>query len=205
MSQASEFALIAASLSTLEKQVRTAAFRAIYRGIRPTPAQLAGDLGLSIEEVNAAIGSLVQLGLMTLDEAGRVTGSHGISLIPSVHRIVFNVGERFVWCAVDAVGIPAAMGLDAEIESRCFACGHPLTLSIMAGRPYGEASMFLRIGIAVGSRTGKVIENVCPMLNFFCSDRHARQWSNGVVGSAVLTIEQAAEMSRRAWVDVSPA
>jgi hypothetical protein len=156
-----------------------------------------------VEGVDAAIETLVGVGLMTLNESGRVTGSHGISAIPSDHRLSFDVGERFVWCAVDAVGIPAAMGVDAKIESRCFDCGQRVILTMKNGEADGPDAGSLRIGVGTAGCTGKVIQDVCPMLNFFCSQEHADRWAASVGGATIITIQQAAEMGRRTWSDVS--
>jgi alkylmercury lyase len=141
---------------------------------------------------------------MTVDAAGLVTGSHGLSLVPSEHRVTFDLGVRHVWCAVDAVGIPAAMGVDARVESRCFHCSAAVSLTMSGGEPRGPESMSLRIGLAVAGCTGKVIEDVCPMLNFFCSLEHADRWATTVVGASIITVRQAAEMGRRTWSDIAP-
>ncbi|HUF52964.1 MAG TPA: organomercurial lyase [Dehalococcoidia bacterium] len=156
-----------------------------------------------MDEVDAAIATLLGLGLMTVDEAGRVTGSHGLSLIPSDHRVLFDVGVRFVWCAVDAVGIPAAMRLNAEVESHCFQCGLPVSLTMRNGKPHGQGRESLRIGLAVSGCSGKVIQDVCPMLNFFCSQGHADRWARKVEGAKVISILQAAEIGRRTWSDIA--
>lgn len=202
MLDSSDLGSLTASLSPLEKRVRTAAFWSIYHGEMPSDVDLATTLTVPTEEVRTAVQQLLDRGLATADETGRLTGSHGLSLSPSDHRVTFEVGQRYVWCAVDAVGIPAALAVDAEVESRCFHCRQPVALTIKGGEPQGPAADSLRIGLAVAGSSGRVNEDVCPMINFFCSDEHARAWAASVANAGGLTIAQAAEMGRRGWADV---
>lgn len=202
MPEASEFAAVATGLSPLEREVRTAAFRAIYRGETLTPAVLASRLAKPTPEVQAAAQLLVDRGLMTVDGGGSVTGSHGLSLSPSDHRVTFEAGIRFVWCAVDAVGIPAAMAVDATVTSRCFQCGEPVGLAIRGGEPQGPDADALSIGIGVAGSSGKVNEDLCPMINFFCSREHAEAWAASAGVAHIISIQQAAEVGQREWADV---
>lgn len=202
MPETNELAGAAASLTPLEQRVRTAAFQAIYRGERLSAAQLAQRLAEPTEEVQTAIQGLLGRGLLTVDESGSVTGSHGLSLVPSDHEVRFDVGGRYVWCAVDAVGIPAAMGVDAEVTSRCFRCGEPVTLTIRKGEPKALAADPPLIGMGVAGSTGKVNEDLCPMINFFCSREHAEAWAAAAQQANIIDVRQAAEMGRTLWADV---
>lgn len=202
MSEHNQPPRINVSLSAVEQRVRISAFRALYQGKTPSASDLAEDINIGVSDIDAAIAALIDVGLMTVDETGFVTGSHGMSILPSDHRVIFDIGERFVWCAVDAVGIPAAMRIDAQVESRCFHCSEPVGLTIRRGEPQAPASEILRIGLGTAGCTGKVIEDVCPMLNFFCGQEHAERWAEGVGGANVITIQQAAEIGRREWADV---
>lgn len=79
------------------------------------------------------VGGLVQRGIMVLDEKGDVVGSHGLSLVPTQHRLNINGRNLFTWCAADAVGIPAALGADTKIFSKCFQCHEPLKIEMVNG------------------------------------------------------------------------
>ena len=186
----------------LDQRVRIAAFRNIYRGNAPSVTGLAKQLSVLSGDIQTAVHRLVERGLATVDERGRVTGSHGLSLVPSDHRVSFDVGDRYVWCAVDAVGIPAALGVDAEIASRCFRCGEPVALTINGGQPEGPAAVLLLIGIGATGSSGSVIEDVCPTINFFCSRAHADAWAAAAGRVSIINVRQAAEIGRRQWADV---
>lgn len=197
-----ELSTITASLVPLDQRVRKAAFQAIYRGEALSPEELAGRLAQPPAEVRTAVQRLVDHGLMTVDDRGRVTGSHGLSLVPSDHRVTFEVGDRYVWCAVDAVGIPAALRADAQVTSSCFKCGEPVALTIKKGEPQGPAADSLRIGIGIAGSSGRVNEDVCPMINFFCSREHAEAWAAEAGGANIIEIRHAAELGRKQWADV---
>jgi len=188
---------------TIEQRVRIAAFQAIYRGETPSVPELAEQLGVAVEEAQSALDQLVGRGLATADEHGRLTGSHGLTLSPTDHRLIFALGVRYVWCAIDAVGIPAALQADANVASHCFYCSEPVTVTIQGGEPQPPAADSLRIGIGVAGSSGKVIEDVCPMINFFCSPEHAEAWAAATGGANILEIRQAAELGRSQWTDVA--
>jgi hypothetical protein len=56
-----------------------------------------------------------------------------VSAPATPHRL--TVGDTVVHacCAVDAVGIPAALAADAVVESHCHGCGTPLTVLFRGG------------------------------------------------------------------------
>lgn len=120
-------------LSPEEKSVRRAAFHAILDGKSPGPHEMARLTDMNIEDATAFIRDMARRGLLTTDGSGAVTGSGGLSLAPTGHRLVMNGRELYTWCAVDAVGIPAALGLDAEIVSGCKGCGGAIGIRMEKG------------------------------------------------------------------------
>ena len=117
--------------------------------------------------------------------------------------MTLDVGIRYVWCAVDAVGIPAALGVDAQIASRCFFCGAAVSLTVKEGEPVGPNVGSLRIGMGVLRSTGRVVEEVCPTINFFCSAEHAAAWVETTTGAQTIDLRRAAEIGRREWADIA--
>jgi alkylmercury lyase len=61
---------------------------------------------------------LEQAGLTRRDPAGRLLGSHGLSVAPTHHELVINGRRRWTWCAYDAVGILGALEADGQVRSR---------------------------------------------------------------------------------------
>ena len=52
------------------------------------------------------------------------------SLAETPHRLMLDGRQLYAFCAVDAVGIPAALQVDAQVESRCHMCGALVTLAL---------------------------------------------------------------------------
>ncbi len=59
---------------------------------------------------------------------------------PTGHRVLDGSRRWWANCAWDSLAIPAALGIDAEIEARWLDDDTPVDLRIEHGRPAGEAS-----------------------------------------------------------------
>ncbi len=129
---AAEIEAFLASFSPAETTVMRHAFRAILEGAPATTADLRTASGLPGPVVEEAVRRLLERGTLVA-EAGRITGSRGLSLTESPHRLVLAGRLRYAFCAVDAVGIPVALGVEATIDSRCHHCRRPLHLEIRDG------------------------------------------------------------------------
>ena len=77
-------------------------FAALWRGARPLVAELADD--------DTIVAALVAVGRAEVDD-GRLVGAHGVVGRPTAHRIEHAGGVVHTWCALDAIGIPAALGI----------------------------------------------------------------------------------------------
>jgi alkylmercury lyase len=122
-----------AAFTTTEAAVTRHCFRALLAGGPAAVTTLPSALGLPREDVDTAVTGLVARGAMVI-ERGAVVVSSGLSHAPTPHRVVLDGAARHVCCAVDAVGIPVALGSSARVDSRCELCGAPVTVTIGAGR-----------------------------------------------------------------------
>ncbi len=129
-----------ASFSPEENALSRHAFRAILADQPATVAELPAALGFPPAVAEAAVGNLTELGTMTVESnTKRIVGIRGLSLVETNHRFTLEGRQLYAWCAVDAVGIPAALGADARVESRCHHCQAPLEFSAEAGGPAPDA------------------------------------------------------------------
>lgn len=96
------------------------------------------------ESVREALAKLDKEDLIRLD-AGRVDLAYpfSASVTPFVLDVGQGGGERYVCCAVDALGIAPMLGRRVRIRSQCHHCAGPIELSVdPAGpRPEGEGLM----------------------------------------------------------------
>lgn len=122
-------------ISPKEKMIRDRAFFSILEGCPTTSNRLHQMTGIPSEQVKTIITKLQQSGLIEVDsESGNVVGSYGLSLIERTHRLNINDHDLFTWCAADAIGIPAALNMDAQIRSECFSCKRQLTIGLTKGK-----------------------------------------------------------------------
>lgn len=129
---AAEIEAFLASFSPEETTVMRQAFRAVLEGAPATVADLRAASGCPGPVVEAAVRRLLERGTLVMED-GRITGSRGLSLTETPHRLVLAGRPRYAFCAVDAVGIPVALGVDATVDSRCHHCHRPVHLEIRGG------------------------------------------------------------------------
>lgn len=127
----------AAAFTAAEAAVTRHCFRALLAGEPAAVASLPSSLGVAREDVEAAVAGLVARGAMLI-EGGAVVVASGLSQPPTPHRVVLDGVARHVCCAVDAVGIPAALGRPARVESHCKLCRAPVAVAISGGRVEAE-------------------------------------------------------------------
>ena len=122
------------SFSPEEVAVTRHAFRAILDGRSVTVAGLPAALSLPLAVVEAAVGRLTERGIIVVEpQTGQILGARGLSLTETSHRLLLGGRQRYAFCAVDAVGIPAALGDEARVDSRCHHCQAPLTVALRGG------------------------------------------------------------------------
>ena len=123
-----------ASFTGEERAVSRQAFRHLLEGRAASTAEIAGALALSEDAVDGAVRGLRARGTLVLDDAtGAIVGARGLTLRPTRHALTMSGRRLYTFCAIDAVGIPAALGADAEVASRCHGCATPVALSLCAG------------------------------------------------------------------------
>jgi hypothetical protein len=122
-----------ASLPADEAAVARHAFRALLEG-RALPAAALRVPGLPLGAAAPALARLAARGMLALDaETGAVVAARGLSLRATAHALALGGRALYASCAVDAVGIPAALGAGAAVASRCPACGAAVALELAAG------------------------------------------------------------------------
>jgi alkylmercury lyase-like protein len=127
----------AAAFTVADAAVTRHCFRALLAGHPASVAGLASAVGLPDQDVERAVAALAAAGTILID-GDAVTVAGGLSDSPTAHRVVLDGVTRHVCCAVDAIGIPAALGLIAHVESRCALCGAALTVGVDAGHVAAE-------------------------------------------------------------------
>lgn len=185
-------------MSNLEERVRFAAYLRLRSGRAVGPAELAIGLAIDTEAVQQAIDALASRGAVELDDSGAVIGSGGLTLSETAHLLVLEGVEFHTWCALDAIGIPAALEVDADIVTRCGWCGQQLLLGVERGAVQSDSG--LALWLPEGPCTN-VREQFCPLANLFCNEEHLGAWriEMGQSTGRALTVAEAAELGRSWW------
>ena len=136
------------SITADEKAVQLAAFDAILANTPASLQSLSRRTGLAPQAVADATKHLVELGFLVCDDACLVVGSWGLTLVPTSHWLSMLGNSYYTWCAEDAVGIPAALKVDATITSSCFRCGQKVAIDLEHGEVVKAAPLGIRLWIA---------------------------------------------------------
>jgi hypothetical protein len=144
-------------------------------------------------------------GRIRMDSAGCLVGIAGLSVVPTSHEIEVDGVVRWTWCALDAVGILGALAANGAIVSREPGSGRSIRIGFAGGVPESDAALFILGGYDGGS----VVEDWCPMVNFFANSDDARAWvvDQGLRGDIVTVAEvvsAAAEMWRPVVAGIEP-
>jgi alkylmercury lyase len=130
-------------------QLSYAAFRAILTGRAPHLTDLAAAIDRTESDAIALLHRMADEGRIRVDQAsGTVFAAGGLSLQPSRHRLTMHSRTYWVWCALDVIGIPAGLGLDAVAESECLDTGEPVAITLKSGRIIGQAPGELHVSLA---------------------------------------------------------
>jgi hypothetical protein len=149
-------------------QLGVRGFRALWRGERPLVSTLIDDPQVVAAQANA--------GRLEVDESGVLVGVHGLVTRTTRHRIEHEHGVVNTWCALDAIGIPAALGIDAVAVTSCPTCDRGLRIRIRDGQVVdgGMARLWLP-----GGACGHLVEDFCRHANLYCNLDHLE----GLVGT----------------------
>jgi hypothetical protein len=123
----------AAQASPLEVALTRAAFQHLLAGRRVGTADLSDETGGEAGPVAEALGRLTERGTLVVSD-GEVIVARGLSRLATNHALEVSGRPLHALCAVDAIGIPAALGLEARIRSRCHGCRRPLAFGVADGR-----------------------------------------------------------------------
>jgi predicted transcriptional regulator len=184
--------------------VRKYAFGALREGRAHTAVEIAERLGFTTAEVEGAVGALRAAGAIELDKQGRITGAHGLTLRETVHAIVTPDSVWHTWCALDAVGIPAALGVDAEVHTVCPTCEAAIVLEVRSGTVSAAHGTEPVLWLP-GGPCGHVMDDFCAAANLFCNGEHLDAWRARAANPSgeSVTLAEAEAHGRRLWADVS--
>ena len=180
------------------RRIAVLGFQALWSGQSVTLAELLGDDGTAPTEASEHLRSRGRIE-MTTD--GHLIAVHGLSRRPTPHQIEHDGAVINTWCALDAIGIPAALEIDAWARTKCPTCQRLLAVRLSAGNPQplpGAVLWYPEVAC------DHLMEDFCSGANLFCTTEHLERWGGGSprVGT-VMTIDEVAELGREVWADAA--
>lgn len=166
------------TLSTPEIEVLTQIFRAILKsGKAPTIKKLNIALRKSSPSISSVINKLEEKDLLfRRKKTKKILSIYPLSLLPTDHKVILEKSESlFAMCAVDALGIPNMFKENAKIVSKCEGCKQEIIIQIKNGMIISKSHPHILIW-SPRKQESPQAKTCCPLVNFFCSERHLKEW-----------------------------
>lgn len=164
-------------MTNRDARVRTAVLHHALRARPVTSESLAAVTGLAVEDVEAALAALQEMGAIYLRDRA-VIAAYPFSLVPTPHRVTIEGITVYANCAVDALAVPPMADGPAQVSSACGQCGAPLTVTMRGDRiiesePAAPVVFYLDKDCCA---PGPAVLTRCPHIQFFCGRDHAARW-----------------------------
>jgi hypothetical protein len=168
-----------------------------------TPVEVtswAAASGMNVDALQDILDRPNVAGRVELDDQGRLLGIAGLTIEPTHHEVTIDGVERWAWCALDAVGILGALESDGTIRSVDPHSGDPIEITYQAGKPTGDAVLFI-----LGGHDSTVVrDNWCPLVNFFTNRQDAEAWAaERELTGDIVSIRQISDEAATMWRPVT--
>ncbi|WP_457652052.1 organomercurial lyase [Rhodocaloribacter sp.] len=192
------------------------AARLLAGGTPVAPAEVGASLGWPPERVAAALRRLRAAGQVETDDAGRIVGMAGLTLLPTAHRFEAAGRALYTWCALDALFFPALLGTPAHVSSTCPVTGGAVHLTVTPDAgvtdlapPAAVVSIPIPEGrpAAPGCGPGACAElfgpggAFCGNAHFFTSERAAQIWLRDHPRAVTLPAADACALAVEVWAE----
>jgi hypothetical protein len=120
----------------LLREVRLYVFsQAADTGRVPQPREIAASLGRAESEIQTALQQLAAGRVLILaPNSGNIWAANPFCAVPSSFRVETGGKTYYGICIWDALGVVAALGADAVIQTACGDCSEPLRLEVAGGK-----------------------------------------------------------------------
>ena len=106
--------------------------RVAERGAPPTSGEIASQFDISAARAHESLATLGAARKVILDTTGEIRMCGPFSASATRFRVH---GAHISWwanCAWDMFGIPASLGIDAQVETSCACCDEPASIAVDA-------------------------------------------------------------------------
>jgi hypothetical protein len=133
----------------VETDVRVAIYRSfVETGRPPMPAELAAQLGASLDDVEDALRSLAEQDVIALiPGTSFVWLAHPFSAAAAPFRVTSGARRWDAICVWDALGILALVEADGRVETSCPDCGESLAVEVAGEAVHGPRGALAHFGV----------------------------------------------------------
>lgn len=179
-----------------EQRAGIVLLRQLARGEPVTIAQFAQALGASCEAAETLLKNSALSSLVHADEAGRVLGFFGLSVVPTSHHLTVEGRRLWTWCAVDTLFIPELLGARAEVESRDPEAGQTVHVTVSAAGiesadPSGVVLSMNSPQTWEVTSACRIMASACHFISFFGSRAAGERWQTKHPETVLLTLDEA--------------
>jgi hypothetical protein len=138
----------------------------------PELTRVAAEAGL---DPVTALRRLADHDLVAVDAQGLIRAAYPFSPTPTAHVVDLGAAQVWAMCAIDALGMPYMLGVDATITSTDPHTGEPITVTVTGGVPQFAPAATVVVYAATGG-TGGSVDTCCATINFFTTPVSANAW-----------------------------
>jgi alkylmercury lyase len=193
------------TLDATDQRIAIATYRLLAGGKPVVTEAIAGEVGVSVARVEAALESWPGV---YRNDASRVARFWGLAIAPLDPEYSLQIDGKtsYAWCALDTLLIPPLIGKTVSVQATDPVNGHRVSL-VVDGNGVSEVTppgAVVSMVIPEGPFGYDVIESFCHKVLFFASEESGRSWVAEHDGTTLLTVQQAFEVGRFALEFVYP-
>jgi mercuric reductase len=159
----------------------------LVTGNVPALSALASQLETSLEAIQEGLQDLGAADYLALDVGGQVTCLYPLSVTPTPHAVIVNGAQRFAMCAIDALGMPAMLDRELDIEGSCAVCNTTIAMQVRPSTIVAVAPPTTMV-VARRDESEPAFAACCPFTVFVCGQEHADQFMRRIAGTRALSL-----------------
>jgi alkylmercury lyase len=148
------------------------------RGRPPSQDELVTETGLQPDRIAELLRNLERRDLVGLEPGSdRIFRAYPFTESTTGHEVELKGRRLKAPCAVDALGVASMYHSDVSIQSPCRFCGMTIRIATAAqGQALHSVSPEEAVVWYDFAFEGSAATSCCPVIAFFCSERHLRSW-----------------------------